>query len=142
MPYADEKIDPTLNYNIVVEVVTSNNKPDEVNWALNNVARMLNLHAMAGVPQEKLNVVVAIHGEATFTVMDNKEYRNKYHVNNPNLELFQALEEAGVKMFVCGQSLLARDINREKMVPQIITASSILTTMTTYQLKGYAQLVF
>lgn len=142
MPYADEKVDPTLDYNIVVEVVTSNNKPDEVNWALNNVARMLNLHAMAGVPQEKMNVVLAIHGGAAFTVMNNEEYKKKYKVDNPNLDLYQALEEAGVKLFVCGQSLLARDINKEKMVPQIKIASSMLTTMTTYQLKGYAQLVF
>lgn len=142
LPYADEKVDPTLDYNIVVEVVTSNNKPDEVNWALNNVARMLNLHAMAGVPQEKMNVVLAIHGGAAFTVMNNEEYKKKYKVDNPNLDLYQALEEAGVKLFVCGQSLLARDINKEKMVPQIKIASSMLTTMTTYQLKGYAQLVF
>lgn len=142
LPYADEKVDPTLDYNIVVEVVTANNKPDEVNWALNNVARMINLHAMAGVPQEKLNVVLAIHGGAAFTVMNNEEYKKKYKVDNPNLDLYQALEEAGVKIFVCGQSLIARDINKDKMVPKIKIASSMLTTMTTYQLKGYAQLVF
>lgn len=142
LPYADEKVDPTLDYNIVVEVVTVNNKPDEVNWALNNVARMINLHAMAGVPQEKLNVVLAIHGGAAFTVMNNEEYKKKYKVDNPNLDLYQALEEAGVKIFVCGQSLIARDINKDKMVPKIKIASSMLTTMTTYQLKGYAQLVF
>lgn len=142
MPFADEKVDPSLDYKIVVEVKTASEKPDEINWALNNVARMLNLHAMAGVPKEKLNVVLAIHGGAAFTVMDNAEYRNKYKTDNPNLELYKALEEAGVKMFVCGQSLLARDINKDKMVTQVKIASSMLTTMTTYQLKGYAQLVF
>ena len=142
MPYADEKIDSELTYNIVVEVVTASDRPDEINWALNNVARMLNLHAMAGVPKEKLNVMLAIHGGAAFTVMDNEEYRKKYKVDNPNLDLYQALANAGVKMFVCGQSLLARDINKDKMVKQINIASSMLTTMTTYQLKGYAQLVF
>lgn len=142
LPFATEKVDPALDYNIVVEVVTVNNEPDEINWALNNVARMLNLHAMAGVPKEKLNVVLGIHGGAAFTVMDNEEYKQKYKVDNPNMDLYKALEAAGVKIFVCGQSLLARDINKDKMLPQVKIASSMLTTMTTYQLKGYAQLVF
>jgi len=142
IPYADEKIDPSLDYNIVVEVVRASEKPEDVNWALNNVARLLNLHAMAGVPREKLHVVLAIHGGAAFTVMNDEAYKKKYKTGNPNLQLFQELSEAGVKIFVCGQSLIARDIDKDKMVPEVKIASSMLTTMTTYQLKGYAQLIF
>ena len=142
LPDAEEKIDPTLTYNIVIEVVRASEKPEDVNWALNNVARLLNLHAMAGVPKEKLNVVLAIHGGAAFTVKNNAEYKKKYGVDNPNLELYKALQDAGVKIFVCGQSLIARDIDKDKLVPGIKMASSMLTTMTTYQLKGYAMLVF
>lgn len=142
IPYADEKVDPTLDYNIIVEVVRESAKPDELNWALNNVARMLNLHAMSGVPKEKLHVVLAIHGGAAFTVMNNEAYKKKYGVDNPNLDIYKALGEAGVRMVVCGQSLIARDIDRTKMVPEVKIASSMLTTMTTYQLKGYAVLTF
>ncbi len=142
IPYADEKIDSTLEYKIAVEVVKAIDKPDEINWALNNVARLLNLHAMAGVPKEKLHVVLAVHGGAAFTVMNNEAYQKKYKTDNPNLDLYKALHEAGVKIFICGQSLIARDIDKDKMVPEVKIASSMLTTMTTYQLKGYAQLVF
>lgn len=142
IPYADEKVDPTMDYNIIVEVVRESAKPDELNWALNNVARMLNLHAMSGVPKEKLHVVLAIHGAAAFTVMNNEAYKKKYGVDNPNLDIYKALSEAGVRMVVCGQSLIARDIDRTKMVPEVKIASSMLTTMTTYELKGYARLVF
>src|SRR6185369_1711084 len=66
IPYAVEKPDPTLNYNIVIEVERGSEKPDTLNWALNNVARLLNLHAVGGVPREKMNVVLAIHGGATY----------------------------------------------------------------------------
>ncbi|HCM76819.1 MAG TPA: hypothetical protein DIS90_10580 [Cytophagales bacterium] len=142
LPYADEKIDPTLDYKIAVEVVRASEKPEDVNWALNNVARMLNLHAMAGVPKEKLHVVLAIHGGAAFTVKNNEEYKKKYGVDNPNLGIYRELMDAGVKIVVCGQSLVARDIDKDKMVPGIKVASSMLTTMTTYQLKGYAMLIF
>jgi len=63
-------------------------------------------------------------------------------VNNPNLKLYEELNAAGVKMFVCGQSLIARKIDRTKMVPEVKIATSMLTTLTTYQLKGYASLKF
>ena len=142
LPDAEEKIDSALNYNIAVEVVRASEKPEDINWALNNVARLLNLHAMAGVSKEKLNVVLAIHGGAAFTVKNNAAYKEKYGVDNPNLDLYKVLQDAGVKIFVCGQSLIARDIDKDKMVPGIKVASSMLTTMTTYQLKGYATLVF
>jgi intracellular sulfur oxidation DsrE/DsrF family protein len=142
VPYADEKPDPTMDYNIIIEVEHAIDQADSVNWALNNVARLLNVHVMGGVKPENLHVVLAIHGGAAYTVMNNDAYRAKYKVNNPNLVLFDELQKAGVKIFVCGQSLINRKIDRMKMVPQVKIASSMLTTMTTYQLKGYAALKF
>lgn len=142
LPDAEEKIDPALEYKIIVDVARESEKPEDVNWALNNVARLLNLHAMAGVPKEKLHVVLAIHGGAAFTVRNNEEYKKVYGVDNPNLGLYKELIDAGVKMVVCGQSLIARKIDPDKMVPGIKVASSMLTTVTTYQLKGYALLTF
>lgn len=97
---------------------------------------------MGGVPKEKLHVVLAIHGGAAFSVMNNKAYKAKYGVDNPTLKLFKELDQAGVKMFVCGQSLIARNIDHLKIVPEVKVASSMLTVMTTYQLKGYAVLKF
>ncbi len=142
IPYADEKPDPNLEYNIVIEIEKANATPDSVNWALHNVARLLNLHVMGGVPKSKMNVVLAIHGGAAYTVMNKKAYKAKYGVDNPNLGLYEELEQAGVKMFVCGQSLIARNIDRYKMVPEVRIATSMLTILTTYQLKGYAVLKF
>ncbi|MBX2894485.1 MAG: DsrE family protein [Cyclobacteriaceae bacterium] len=142
VPDAVEKPDPNLTYNIVIEIERASEKPDTLSWALNNVARLLNLHVSGGVPKEKLHVVLAIHGGAAYTVMNNETHRAKYGVDNPNLKLYQELSAAGVKIYVCGQSLIARNIDRNKMVPQVKIATSMLTTLTTYQLKGYAALKF
>ena len=142
IPYAAEKPDPSLDYNIVIEIERASDTPDSTNWALYTVARLINLHVMGGVPKEKLHVVLAIHGAAAFSVMNNDTYKAKYGVDNPTLKLFRELQQAGVKMFVCGQSLIARKIDRYKMVPEVKVASSMLTVMTTYQLKGYAALKF
>lgn len=142
IPYAEEKPDPSIDYNIIIEVERAIDSPDSLNWALNNVARLLNVHIMGGVKPERLHVVVAIHGGAAYSVLNNEAYRAKYKTSNPNLGLFDELQKAGVKMFVCGQSLIARKIDRMKMVPQVKIASSMLTTITTYQMRGYAVLKF
>ncbi|MBX2898587.1 MAG: DsrE family protein [Cyclobacteriaceae bacterium] len=142
VPDAVEKPDPTLEYNIVIEIERASDKPDTLSWALNNVARLLNLHVAGGVPKEKIQVVLAIHGGAAYTVLNNQAHKAKYGVDNPNIKLYQELSEAGVKIYVCGQSLIARSIDRTKMVPQVKIATSMLTTLTTYQLKGYAVLKF
>jgi intracellular sulfur oxidation DsrE/DsrF family protein len=142
IPYAAEKPDPALAYNIVIEVEKMSDKPDTINWALNNVARLINLHAVGGVKPGSMNVVLAIHGGATYTVMNNDAYKARYNVENPNLKLYRELAEAGVKIFVCGQSLIGREVDRKRMVPEVKISVSMLTVLTTYQLKGYALLKF
>lgn len=142
IPYAAEKPDPTMTYNVVIEVERASEKPDTINWALNNVARMINLHAVGGVSPKNINVVLAIHGGATYTVMNNEAYKAKYKVDNPNLKLYKELADAGVKIFVCGQSMIAREVDRTRMVPEVKISVSMLTILTTYQLKGYALLKF
>ena len=74
--------------------------------------------------------------------MNNEAYKAKYKVDNPNLKIYQQLQTAGVKMFVCGQSLIAREVDRNKLVPEVKISVSMLTILTTYQLKGYAVLKF
>jgi intracellular sulfur oxidation DsrE/DsrF family protein len=134
--------DPKLKYNIVMDIAMASEKADDLNFAINNVARLLNLHALAGIPRENVHVVVAIHGEAAYCLMNNEAYQKKYKVNNPNLPLLKALKEAGVELYVCGQSLFARNIDRNTLSPDVTVALSMLTTVTTYQLKGYAFLKY
>ena len=142
VPDAVEKPSVDLPYNIVIELVTGADEPKQLNNSLNNIARLINLHAIGGVPPENLSVVVAIHGEAAYSILNNEQYREKYKSDNPNLALYEALSEAGVKLFVCGQSLVARNIDRKRMAPEISIATSMLTVVTTHQLKGYAYLKF
>ncbi len=141
-PYAAEKPDPNMEYKIVIDIATNDGDADDIAYSIFNVARLLNLHAMGGVPKENMKVVLAIHGRAAFAVMDNASYKKKYGVDNPHLQLFKELKEAGVQMFACSQSLIGRGINHKKLVPEVSVATSMLTVMTTYQLKGYAALKF
>lgn len=135
VPDANEK------YDIVIDVYSGENLK-RLNAALNNVARMINLHAIAGVHPDSIDVVLAIHGKATRTVLNDEGYESRYGIGNPNNDLITALKDAGVKMAVCGQSLIGRKIDPNEVNENIEIATSMLTTVTTYQLKGYTLLQF
>lgn len=140
VPDAVVKPDPSLDYKIVIELWAPADNPKEIHQSVNNIARLINLHVMGGVPKEKLEIVVAIHGEATYTITDSKTYEKRYKCANPNIEAYQELAQAGVKFVVCGQSLIARHVERPTIIPEIKIATSMLTTVTTHQLKGFAYL--
>ncbi|MBX2963628.1 MAG: DsrE family protein [Cyclobacteriaceae bacterium] len=142
IPAAVEKPDPTLEYKIVIDLAGGGNDPAVLNDYLNNIARLINLHSVGGVKNDKIKVVVAIHNQATYSIMDEESYRKKYNVSNPNLALYKELHEAGVELFVCGQSLIGRNIDQNAISPHIKIATSMLTVLTTYQLKGYAWFKF
>ncbi len=134
------KPDPDQQYNIVIDLKSASPDPAKINPGLNNVARMLNLHAVGGIGSENMSVVVAIHGNATYTVLDKKGYIKKYAMENPNMELIRELKNAGVKLFICGQSLIARNNGFENINPDITIALSMLTVVTEHQGKGYGLL--
>ncbi len=142
VPFAVEKPDPKIDYKIVVEVASNHEKPETVHEFFEKVAAIVNLHALGGVPANKLHVVMVIHGPAGQFIVNNAAYQKKFGIDNPNLPLFTALREAGVKMFVCGQTLLKRNIDHQTVAPEIKVALSAITTLTTYQLKGYALLKY
>jgi intracellular sulfur oxidation DsrE/DsrF family protein len=142
IPYAVEKPDAKLNYKVVVEVNTDNAKPEIVHELLEKTASAVNLHALGGVSPDKLNIVLVIHGPAAQFVVNNTAYKQKYGIDNPNLALFAELEKAGVKLFVCGQSLEKRKIDPATVAPEVKVALSAITTLTTHQLKGYTLLKF
>jgi intracellular sulfur oxidation DsrE/DsrF family protein len=79
---------------------------------------------------------------ATYTVFGNGLYNEKFKVDNPNLELIKELHDAGTEFYVCGQTMLKRNIDTSKLVPEAKIASAGLTAITTYQLKGYTMLKF
>ena len=142
MPEAVETPRSDLDYRIVIDVRSGPSSPGEINPALNNIARMLNLHAVGGVPAERIRVKAVIHNLATPTIADNATYQEKFGMDNPNIGLIQELTDAGVELYVCGQSMIARDYPLEGLNPNIKLSISALTVMTTYEIQGYTSLVF
>ncbi|WP_373553338.1 DsrE family protein [Haliscomenobacter sp.] len=142
IPDARERPDSSLTYKILVDLSTAAEDNKQISRWVDNVARLMNLHGLAGVPKAALKVKVVIHGGAIFTLLNNEQYQERFQTDNPNLKVYEALLEAGVDIMVCGQSLIARKMVTKDLWPGVKVAHSALTTITTYVPQGYVLLKF
>lgn len=142
VPEAVERPDGSLDYYVLVDMSTGGAENSEVSRWVDNVARMMNLHGLAGVTKDRMHVKVVVHGGAITTVLGNEAYRKRFNTDNPNVPVYEALEAAGVEVLVCGQSMRARGFEKSDLYPGANVALSALTTVTTYVPKGYTVLKF
>jgi intracellular sulfur oxidation DsrE/DsrF family protein len=64
--------------------------------------------------------------------------KKKYGVDNPNLKVLEELKAAGVKIVGCAQAMMKSSIDPTDLNPIIKPIFSRFTTVSSYQLKGYA----
>jgi intracellular sulfur oxidation DsrE/DsrF family protein len=134
---AAEQPDPSLEYNLIFDIKDAKEK-NGVNKGLWSIARLLNMFSVASVPNDKTNIVVAIHGEATYVVLSDEKHKNQFEKPNPNLDLLKQLKESGVKLYVCSQATAARNISNKDLNPYITPALSAMSVLSNYQIKGYS----
>lgn len=134
--------DPNGEFKIIIDLVSGAEDPKQINRMVENIARMINLHGLGGVPRESMKVKVAVHGGAVFSILHDAFYEKLYGVNNPNLPVYEALKAAGVEFYVCGQSLIARDMKTSDVWGGTEIALSMLTTLTKYVPQGYMLMRF
>lgn len=142
IPEAKEMPDPSVEFKIIIDLVTGAEDPKQINRMVDNIARMINLHGLGGVPMENMKIKVAVHGGAVYSVLNDIFYEKLYGVKNPNLPLYKALKASGVEFYVCGQSLVARDMKTSDVWEGTEIALSMLTTLTKYVPQGYMLMRF
>jgi intracellular sulfur oxidation DsrE/DsrF family protein len=129
---------PRAGAKIVVDL-TQAGPADELNPAIEKVAKYLNIYAGAGAEPATVQVAVVFHGEATLNVLEPDAYAKKFGTEgNPNLELLRQLHESGVELYVCGQSLITKGSQPEEVAVFVDTAVSALTAVVNLQSDGYA----
>lgn len=138
----DFPADPLREYRVVFDIAESPGGPGEVNALINTVARFLNMHAQAGVPRERMKAAFVLHGGAAKDALNEEAYQRRFQTENPNRELLEALQEAGVGIYLCGQSAAARGFAREELAPPVKVALSAMTVLVTLQAEGYQLIRF
>ena len=137
VPDADFKPPTDHVFKVIFSVVKTPKSMSELNPDINTVARYLNMQAQAGVPMKNMKLVLVLHGPAGKDALNNAAYQARYHTDNPNLGLLEALHQAGVAIYLCGQTAAARGFPKTDLTPQVKLALSALTVMTTYAGEGY-----
>ncbi|MEO6252476.1 MAG: DsrE family protein [Ferruginibacter sp.] len=140
----DEIPDPKQQYKLLMELTSFGMKeqPDsiaskDINLALRDISRTINLHVGAGISKEKIDVVLAVHAKALHVFLNNEKYKKKYGVDNPNLPLIKELQDFGVKITLCGQAMHFLGLPREQFIPGVKVSLTAQTVISSYQLKGY-----
>lgn len=134
--------DTSKIYKVVFDVHDTPEDKTKVNPMLNTLARFLNMHAQAGVPIENLKVACVIHNKASHDVLNNEGYRAKFGVENPNVPLLAALKEVGAEVYICGQSVAARGVDRSNLAESVKVGLSAITVILSLESEGYTLIKF
>jgi intracellular sulfur oxidation DsrE/DsrF family protein len=119
--------------------VTRGAEPTELNSALEKIARYVNIYAGVGAEPVSIPMAAIFHGDATAVVLNDDAYAAKFKTKgNPNLELLHRLHEAGVELYVCGQSLIQNGSKPDEVAIFVETAASAVTALVNLQADGYA----
>jgi intracellular sulfur oxidation DsrE/DsrF family protein len=79
-----------------------------------------------------------VHGPAGRDLLTNAEYKKRYGKDNPNVALVEALKAAGVRVYLCGQTSVSRNLPRVAVNPSAEIAYSAMTAHLILQGEGYA----
>ena len=69
--------DPDKEYNIVFDL-KDEREMEGSNIGYFKIARMINMLGVNGISADKVNIVAAVHGGATFTALNDEKYKAKY----------------------------------------------------------------
>jgi intracellular sulfur oxidation DsrE/DsrF family protein len=137
VPFETIKPDPNQEYKFVVELGEGIPNKKEVADYLDYAARMYNLHIYSGVPKEKVEMVFVVFSGSTAISLSNEEYKKRFEVDNPNSELLDELKRVGIRVIVCGQSMMKQNLVPEMIHPTVEMAISRFTATTDLMKKGY-----
>lgn len=142
LPNAAVQPDKNRTYKMVFLIATAPDDAKEVSHGIDHLARMYNMLQILGVPPKNLKIVAVFTGPATFDVMNNDVYRDKYKQDNPNLKALQELKQAGAELYVCGQAMHYLKLDEKQLSPDVKMATSALVVLTVYENQGYGFIQF
>lgn len=138
--YRDVPLAEGFTFRVVFDAGAYPGEVDSLNSELVSVARYLNMHGRNGVPLENMDIAVVLHGNALKGALSDAAYESRYQTKNPNLDLLQKLDAAGVKFYACGQSMHFRGFEKKELVSPVKVGLSAMTMLTVLQSDGYALL--
>ncbi len=113
-------------------------EPGGLSRQIETAARTLNMHVAAGVPKEKVQIVLIAHGPAAQDLLNPESYAKRTDgKTNGSLAAVQKLLGAGVEIYLCGQTAASQKISKADLIPGVKMSLSAITAHALYQQRGY-----
>lgn len=121
----------------VVFDVSEGAEPGALNRRFNTVARFINMHVRAGVPRDNIKAALVVHGKASYELMRNKPFEQRFGRQNISSDLLERLIENNVAVQLCGQSAAHLGITSDSLIDGVVLSLSAITANALLQQQGY-----
>jgi intracellular sulfur oxidation DsrE/DsrF family protein len=132
----DEPLNKSATFKIAFDLGRQGTN-ESANRGIESLARFINMHVAYGIPKEKIQLALVIHGPAVFDLLSNEAYDEKYLVDNPNHGLLAELMKNDVEFYVCGQTAGFLGVKNSDLQSGIKMTISAMTTHALLQQEGY-----
>ena len=130
------------SYKVSMDVSASGDFSSDRNRYFESAARFLNMHARNGIDPKNIEFAIIVHGSAAKDLLIDSAYESRFEEPNPNTAMLNQLSEAGVKIYLCGQTAAYRGYLAEELNPAVIMALSAMTAHVRLQSEGYTLIPF
>ena len=142
VPEGSFNLDPKHKYKIIMDIGKGPDDPSALNRNIESAARFLNMHSRNGVKPENLELAIVLHGSGTHSALTDEAYGEKFLLSNPSKDLIKSLTNAGVHIYICGQSAAFNGYSKEDLLTETNMAVSAMTVHVRLQQEGYQAILF
>jgi len=130
------------HYKVSMDVSATGESSEDLNRRLESAARFLNMHARDGIDAKNIEFAIVIHGSAARDLLKDDAYEARFDGPNPNTAMLKALSEAGVEIYLCGQTAAYRGYSAEELNPVVTVALSAMSAHVRLQSEGFTLIPF
>ena len=130
------------HYKVSMDVSATSDSSNDLNRRLESAARFLNMHVSNGIDPKNINFAIIVHGSAGKDLLNDKAYKSRFDGPNPNTAMLEALSDAGVEIYLCGQTAAYRGFSAEELNPVVTMALSAMSAHVRLQSEGYTLIPF
>lgn len=142
VPAGSWNLKQDTHYKVSMDVSATADFSGDLNRRLESAARFMNLHARNGIDPKNIEFAIVVHGSAGKDLLRDAAYEARFDEPNPNTAMLAALHEAGVKIYLCGQTAAHRGFATQDLNPAVSLALSAMTAHVRLQSEGYTLIPF
>ncbi|MEL7730419.1 DsrE family protein [Citromicrobium bathyomarinum] len=137
VPDADFAIPEGASFHVAFDVSRAA-QDGQLNRGFESAARLINMHARAGVAPMENRAAVVVHGAAVFDLLTDAAWAARDRGEaNPSGAAVRAMIDQGVRFIVCGQSAAGQGVAKSELLPGVELALSAMTAHALLQQQGY-----